>query len=210
MYTVLLECGYFTVLTRVCKIIIISLFWPRRTIYHIPVRSLSLCFPYKMERTYLEPEESSPFAILTRCLPQFYFPGLRTEVKPYVVGGLVVSQLMERFQAIQPRGFQEGSWKLDKTFGFYIYKTSFILHYQSVAYLENCEWELYLSQSFLECSTQSSFCKLASNYGNMLFNVISKSLLYPFHHSRRVPKVLWWDREELMPKLNELQPLPPN
>lgn len=61
-----------------------------------------------MGRTYLEPEESSPFAVLKRCLLQFYFPGLRTELKPYVVvGGLVVSQLVERFQATQPpvRGF---------------------------------------------------------------------------------------------------------
>lgn len=69
-----------------------------------------------MGRTYLEPEESSPFAVLKRCLLQFYFPGLRTELKPYVVGGLVVSQLVERFQATQPpvRGFL----KTENSFGF--------------------------------------------------------------------------------------------
>lgn len=54
-----------------------------------------------MGRMYLEPEESSPFPILTGCLLQLYFHGFRIDMKPYVVGGLMVSQLMERFRASQ-------------------------------------------------------------------------------------------------------------
>lgn len=57
-----------------------------------------------MGRMYLEPKENSPFAVLTGCLLQFYFYGFRIVLKPYVAGGLVVSQLMERFQATQVRG----------------------------------------------------------------------------------------------------------
>lgn len=55
-----------------------------------------------MGRMYLEPEESSLFTILTGCLLQLYFHGFRIDMKPYVVGGLMVSQLLKRFKATQP------------------------------------------------------------------------------------------------------------
>lgn len=54
-----------------------------------------LLYLYKMRKIHLEPEENSFYillktAILKRCLPLFYFHGLRAEMMPYVIEGLMV------------------------------------------------------------------------------------------------------------------------
>lgn len=68
--------------------------------YHILDRSLLWHSPYKMERMDLETEESQQSQQVV--FYNFYFHSLRTDLTPYVVRDLMVSQLMETFQATQP------------------------------------------------------------------------------------------------------------
>lgn len=88
-----------------------------------PRRNFSFCISLKA-------------AILRRLILQFYFHGLRIELKPCVVEGLMVSQLMERFQATQLAviGFLETG---QESFEFYLCKNSIVICYKSVTYFKN-------------------------------------------------------------------------
>lgn len=93
-----------------------------------------------MGKIYPEPEESSlHFSKDKRCLLHFYFHGLGIELIPYAVEGLLVSELVEKFQAPQPVviGFLESR---QESFEFYLCINSIVICYKSIVYLQNCKF----------------------------------------------------------------------